>query len=67
MIIHIRLLQESEIQAESFCYTYDDLSIASLRIHEVAPKAQCRKEHDEDEKIGKRQLCVKAFNSYQIN
>jgi len=48
--------QEAEIQATSFCYANDDMQIASLRIHQVAPKKECRKDHDEDEKVGKRQL-----------
>jgi len=48
--------QEAEIQADSFCYTHDDLKIASLRIHQVASKAECKKDHDEDETVAKRQL-----------
>lgn len=48
--------QEAEIQAESFCYTHDDMRIASLRIHQVASKAECKKDHDADETVAKRQL-----------
>jgi nucleoside-diphosphate-sugar epimerase len=47
---------EAEMQAESFCYSVDGLRIASLRIHQVAPKAECRKDHEDDPKVGKRQL-----------
>lgn len=40
--------QEAEIQARSFAFWHPGTKIACLRIHEVAPRADVKKEHSEN-------------------
>ncbi|RMX91494.1 hypothetical protein D0867_14939 [Hortaea werneckii] len=49
--------QEAELQARSFVEWFPGTKIACLRIHEVAPRADVRKEHQDDwEGAGVKQL-----------
>lgn len=49
--------QEAELQARSFVEWFPGTKIAALRIHEVAPRAHVKKEHDQDwEGSGVKQL-----------
>jgi len=49
--------QEAEVQAAAFSNWFPGMKISCMRIHEVAPLADVRKEHDEDwENAAVRQL-----------
>lgn len=48
---------EAEVQAHAFANWYPGMNIACMRIHEVAPLAEVRKEHEEDwDNAGVKQL-----------
>lgn len=47
---------EAEIQGDCFVNWFPAMTIASLRIHEVAPLKDVQKEHKEDPENGVKQL-----------